>query len=164
MNCQFWVNFFRHIFSGKQYQDILKGIICTQTNISNIIKDEKAKTEISNKPFLMQIAIVTIFLGFTYFYFFSALKHRLSLNHSAQFEFWECFLEYFNHPCLGDSILLENCKSIWLPWGSNLFSATWFCSEQFWTKHWMFYFKSITRILENWTSSMLGGYHSTWKI
>ena len=72
------LKYFRHIFSGKKYQDILKGIICTKTNFSYIIKDENAKTEISNKPFLMQIVTATIFLGFTYFYFFSALKNRLS--------------------------------------------------------------------------------------
>ena len=71
------LKFFRHIFSGKQFQDILKGIICTKTNFSYIIKDENAKTEISNKPFLMAIIGATTFLGLIYFYFFSALGHRL---------------------------------------------------------------------------------------
>ena len=76
-----WINFFRHILSGEQYQDTLKGIICTKTNISYIIKDENAKTEISDKPFLMAIVGATTFLGLIYFYFFTALGHRFFKSH-----------------------------------------------------------------------------------
>ena len=70
------IYFFRHVFNGKDFQDIMKGLICTKTNISHIIMDDSIQIDFSHKPIIMQTVGASIVLGFTYFYFFSALKKR----------------------------------------------------------------------------------------
>ena len=66
----------RHAFNGNNFQDILKGRICTETNMSTIIMDENTQDNFSTKQILMILFCSSILLGFTYFYFFSALKQR----------------------------------------------------------------------------------------
>ena len=68
---------FRLTFNGKNFQDTLKGMICTKTNISNIIIDRSTQIHFLHKPILMISIGAALMLGFTCFYFISALKQRL---------------------------------------------------------------------------------------
>ena len=43
----------RHAFNGNNFQDILKGRICTKTNLSTIIMDENIQNNFSTKQILM---------------------------------------------------------------------------------------------------------------
>ena len=70
------VCFCRHSFNGIHFQDSMKGLFCAKTNISHIILDDKTQIEIAIKPNVMQCVGASIFLGFTYFYFFSAFEKR----------------------------------------------------------------------------------------
>ena len=69
-------NDFRYAFNGNYFQDTIKGLICTKTNISHVILDDRPKIDFSNKQILMQTGFASICLGFSYFFFFSALKKR----------------------------------------------------------------------------------------
>ena len=81
---------FRYALNGN-FQDTMKGMICTKTNLSNINMNDNTQNESSYKQTLMIIFGSSILLGFTSFHFFSARKQRLDtiLSHSLQrFRFW----------------------------------------------------------------------------
>lgn len=69
---------FRHVLNGNNFQETMKGIICTKTNISNIIMNNNTQNNFSTKQPLMVLFGVFTVLGFTSYYFFSALKQRSS--------------------------------------------------------------------------------------
>ena len=66
----------RYMTNGKYYQDSLKGLFCTKSNITNLFKNRDQKFEISHKGVIVQVALIIMFCGLLYFYYFSALKHR----------------------------------------------------------------------------------------
>ena len=68
--------FLRHTLNGYNFQELMKGMICTKTNISQIIMNENDHTDFYNKQTLMMLFAASIVLGFISFYFFSALKQR----------------------------------------------------------------------------------------
>ena len=72
------LTFFRHALNGNNFQEIMKGVICTKTNISTIIMNDNTPNDFSNKETLMIFFGTSILLGFTSFYFFSARKQRSS--------------------------------------------------------------------------------------
>ena len=67
---------FRYVFSGKNYQDSLKGMFCTKTNITHILQDEDTIIEVANKPFLVIMFGYIIHLGLVVYFYFSAMKKR----------------------------------------------------------------------------------------
>ncbi len=62
--------------NGKYYQDSLKGLFCTKSNITNLFKNRDQQFEISHRALLLQVALIMMFGGLVYFYYFSALKQR----------------------------------------------------------------------------------------
>ena len=70
--------FLRYLSNGKAYQDSIKGLLCSMTNITNVIQDEDLKIKISRKPKLLNLSLVFVFMGLLNFYFYSALKQRFS--------------------------------------------------------------------------------------
>ena len=67
---------FRYIFSGKYYQDSLKGMICTETNLTHVLQEENTRVEVATKPFLVIMSGHSIYLGLVFYFFFSAVKKR----------------------------------------------------------------------------------------
>ena len=54
----------------------MTGRLCTKANISTLIIDDNIQNNFVTKEILMILFCASILLGFTYFYFFSALKQR----------------------------------------------------------------------------------------
>ena len=68
--------FLRYMSNGKAYQDSIKGLLCSMTNITNVFQDEDLKHKISWKIKLLNLGLVFVFMGLHNFYFYSALKQR----------------------------------------------------------------------------------------
>ena len=98
---------FRYALNGN-FQDTMKGMICTKTNLSNINMNDNTQNESSYKQTLMIIFGSSILLGFTSFHFFSARKQRLH-----GFRFWSVLHLISTYELAGDFILSENYKLIW---------------------------------------------------
>ena len=79
----------------------MKGLFCTKTNISHIILDDKTQIEISIKPNVMQCVGASIFLGFTYFYFFSALEKR---SHFLIMSFESCIIYFISEDFISSEL------------------------------------------------------------
>ena len=75
-NIIFMNTFLRYLSNGKAYQDSIKGLLCSMTNITNVIQDEDLKLKISRKPILLNLGLVFVFMGLHNFYLYSALKQR----------------------------------------------------------------------------------------
>ena len=70
------MDIFRYIFSGKYYQDSLKGMICTKTNLTHILQDEDTRVEVATKPFLVIIFGHSIYFGLVVYFYNSAVRKR----------------------------------------------------------------------------------------
>ena len=76
---------FRYIFNGKYYQDSLKGMICTETNLTHVLQDENTRVEVATKPFLVIMSGHSIYLGLVFYFYYSAVKKRSWIQVSINF-------------------------------------------------------------------------------
>ena len=90
--------FLRYLSNEKAYQDSIKGLLCSMTNITNVIHDEDLKLKISRKPKLLNLGLVFVFMGLHNFYIYSALKQRFLFGIFIKIDIKACFRRFHAIP------------------------------------------------------------------